>query len=193
MAKNNYRMNVNQYANQEDNIRKAKGNPNKNIHHKKKNSNYGGYTAGSYMAQRIMDKANQQERVKLPTWLKVWLGVLFAAVIVVLILRLTVYKDSILLNSLSSLLLGITCLSLFYIRRFKHTKKDSGLYKAVTVILTLCGVIYTFMGVVGLSSPAPTCLCPSRDWPAPAAMTGAPPWEPCSRRCPRRRASLSAA
>lgn len=43
------------------------------------------------------------------------------------------------------------------------------------------------------SSPAPTCLCPSRDWPAPAAMTGAPPWEPCSRRCPRRRASLSAA
>ena len=47
MAKNNYRMNVNQYANQEDNIRKAKGNPNKNIHHKKKNSNYGGYTAGS--------------------------------------------------------------------------------------------------------------------------------------------------
>ena len=128
MAKNNYRMNVNQYANQEDNIRKAKGNPNKNI----------------------MDKANQQERVKLPTWLKVWLGVLFAAVIVVLILRLTVYKDSILLNSLSSLLLGITCLSLFYIRRFKHTKKDSGLYKAVTVILTLCGVIYTFMGVVGL-------------------------------------------
>lgn len=150
MAKNNYRMNVNQYANQEDNIRKAKGNPNKNIHHKKKNSNYGGYTAGSYMAQRIMDKANQQERVKLPTWLKVWLGVLFAAVIVVLILRLTVYKDSILLNSLSSLLLGITCLSLFYIRRFKHAKKDSGLYKAVTVILTLCGVIYTFMGVVGL-------------------------------------------
>ena len=140
MAKNNYRMNVNQYANQEDNIRKAKGNPNKNIHHKKKNSNYGGYTAGSYMAQKIMDKANQQERVKLPTWLKVWLGVLFAAVIVVLILRLTVYKDSILLNSLSSLLLGITCLSLFYIRRFKHTKKESPVYKIIT----------TFMGVVGL-------------------------------------------
>lgn len=150
MAKNNYRMNVNQYANQEENIRKAKGNPNKNVHHKKKNSNYGGYTAGNYMAQKIMDKASQQERVKLPTWLKVWLGVLFAGIIVVLLLRLTVYKDSILLNSLSSLLLGIACLSLFYIRHFKHTKKDSGLYKAVTVILTLCGVVYTFMGAVGL-------------------------------------------
>lgn len=150
MAKNNYRMNVNQYANQEENIRKAKGNPNKNVHHKKKNSNYGGYTTGSYMAQKIMDKANQQERVKLPTWLKVWLGVLFAGIIVVLVLRLTVYQDSILLNSLSSLLLGIACLSLFYIRRFKHTKKDSGLYKAITVILTICGIVYTFMGAVGL-------------------------------------------
>ena len=150
MAKNNYRMNVNQYANQEEAIRKAKGNPNKNVHHKKKNSNYGGSATGAYMAQKVAEKVNKQERVKLPIWLKVWLGVLFAAVIVVLILRLTVYKDSILLNSLSSLLLGIACLSLFYIRRFKHTKKDSGLYKAVTVILTLCGVVYTFMGAVGL-------------------------------------------
>ena len=150
MAKNNYRMNVNQYANQEDNIRKAKGNPNKNIHHKKKNSNYGGYTAGSYMAQKIMDKAGQQERVQLPTWLKVWLGVVFGALLVVLVLRLAVYKDSVLLNSLSSLLLGVACLSLFYIRRFKHTKKDSTLYKAITVLLTVCGVLYTVMGAVGL-------------------------------------------
>ena len=154
MAKNNYRMNVNQYANQEENIRKAKGNPNKNVHHKKKNSNYGGYTAGNYMAQKIMDKASQQARVKLPTWLKVWLGVLFAGIIVVLLLRLTVYKDSILLNSLSSLLLGIACLSLFYIRRFKHTKKESPVYKIITVVLTVCGVIYTFMGAVGLLSLA---------------------------------------
>mgnify|MGYP003183648589 CR=1 FL=1 len=44
MAKNSYKANVNQYANQEEAIRKAKGNPNKNIHSKKKNSNYGGYT-----------------------------------------------------------------------------------------------------------------------------------------------------
>ena len=42
MAKNNYKMNVNQYSNQAEQIRKAKGNPNKNIHAKKKTSNYGG-------------------------------------------------------------------------------------------------------------------------------------------------------
>ena len=150
MAKNKDYSQINQYANQEEAIRKAKGNPNKNIHSKKKNSNYGGYTAGNYMAQKIMDKAAQQERVQLPTWLKIWLGVVFGALLVVLVLRLAVYKDSVLLNSLSALLLGVACLSLFYIRRFKHTKKDSGLYKAVTVILTLCGVVYTFMGAVGL-------------------------------------------
>ena len=150
MAKNKAQVNVNHYANQEEAIRKAKGNPNKNVHHKKKNSNYGGYTTGSYMAQKIMDKAAQQERVQLPTWLKIWLGVVFGALLVVLVLRLAVYKDSVLLNSLSSLLLGLACLSLFYIRRFKHTKKDSTLYKAITVLLTVCGVLYTVMGAVGL-------------------------------------------
>ena len=103
MSKNSYRPGVNQYANQEEARRKARGNPNK---------------------------------------------------IVVLILRLAVYKDSILLSSLSSLLLGIACLSLFYIRRFKHTKKESPVYKIITVVLTVCGVIYTFMGAVGLLSLA---------------------------------------
>ena len=150
MAKNKAQVNVNHYANQEDAIRKAKGNPNKNVHHKKKNSNYGGYTAGNYMAQKIMDKAAQQERVQLPTWLKVWLGVVFGALLVVLVLRLAVYKYSVILNSLSSLLLGVACLFLFYIRRFKHTQKNSTFYKVITVLLTICGVIYTVMGAVGL-------------------------------------------
>ena len=89
MAKNKAQVNVNHYANQEEAIRKAKGNPNKNVHHKKKNSNYGGYTAGNYMAQKIMDKAAQQERVQLPTWLKVWLGVVFGALLVVGFMTLT--------------------------------------------------------------------------------------------------------
>ena len=87
MSKNSYRPGVNQYANQEEARRKARGNPNKNVHQKKKNSNYAGY-AGNPVTQKIIEKANQQERVKLPTWLNIWLAVLFAAIIVVLILRL---------------------------------------------------------------------------------------------------------
>ena len=150
MAKNNYRSNVNQYANQEEAIRKAKGNPNKNIHAKKKNSNYGGYTTGAYMAQKIVDKANQQERVKLPTWLNVTLGVEFGAVLLVLILRLTAFTDSSVMTHLSSLLLGVTCGTLFYIRKYKHTKKNSGLYTVITIVLVVMCLLYTTFGILGL-------------------------------------------
>ena len=152
MAKNKVYSQINQYANREEEIRKAKGNPNKNNHAKKKNSNYGGYStsAGSYMAQKLAERGKQQERVKLPMWLNITLIVLFAAIAVTLILRFTVYKENQLMNYISSLLLGVTCLVLFYTRRFKHTKKDSTLYKAITVLLTVCGVLYTVMGAVGL-------------------------------------------
>ncbi len=150
MAKNKVYSQINQYANREEEIRKAKGNPNKNNHSKKKNSNYGGYTAGSYMAGKLAEKVNKQERVKLPLWLNIVLIALFAAVGVTLVLRFTVYKDSLVMNYISSLLLGITCLVLFYTRRFKHTQKKSGLYAVVTILLTVMGVVYTGMGVLGL-------------------------------------------
>ena len=52
MSKNSYRPGVNQYANQEEARRKARGNPNKNVHQKKKNSNYAGY-AGNPVTQKI--------------------------------------------------------------------------------------------------------------------------------------------
>ena len=150
MAKNKVYSQVNQYANREDEIRKAKGNPNKNNHSKKKNSNYGGYTAGSYMTQKLAEKAKQQERVKLPMWLNITLIALFAAVGATLILRMTVLKNNLWLDNISALLLGVTCLVLFYTRRFKHTKKNSAFYSIVTVLLTVMGVIYTGMGIIGL-------------------------------------------
>ena len=153
MAKNKAYSQINQYANREEEIRKAKGNPNKNNHAKKKNSNYGGYNstgAGAYMAQKLAEKGRQQERVKLPMWLNITLIALFAAIAVTLILRFTVYKDNMVLNYISSLLLGVTCLVLFYTRRFKHTKKDSTFYTLVTVLLTVMGIVYTGMGLIGL-------------------------------------------
>ena len=132
MAKNKVYSQINQYANREEEIRKAKGNPNKNIHAKK------------------AERGKQQERVKLPMWLNITLIVLFAAIAVTLILRFTVYKENQLMNYISSLLLGITCLVLFYTRRFKHTKKDSTFYTLVTVLLTVMGIAYTAMGLIGI-------------------------------------------
>ena len=150
MAKNKIYSNINPYPNREEEIRKAKGNPNKNNHSKKKNGNYGGYTAGTYMAGKLAEKAKQQERVKLPMWLNITLIALFAAIAVTLILRFTVYKDNLLVNYISSLLLGVTCLVLFYTRRFKHTKKNGTMYTVVTVLLTVMGVVYTGMGLIGI-------------------------------------------
>lgn len=150
MAKNKIYSNINPYPNREEEIRKAKGNPNKNNHSKKKNGNYGGYTAGTYMAGKLAEKAKQQERVKLPMWLNITLIALFAAIAVTLILRFTVYKDNLLVNYISSLLLGVTCLVLFYTRRFKHTKKNGTMYTVVTVLLTVMGVVYTGMGLLGI-------------------------------------------
>lgn len=153
MAKNKIYSQVNQYANREEEIRKAKGNPNKNNHAKKKNSNYGGYSssgAGAYMANKLAEKAGKQERVKLPKWLNATLIALFAAVGITLILRLAVFKDSLMLSYLSSLLLGITCLVLFYTRRFKHKKKTGMGYTIITVLLTVLGVVYTGIGAMGL-------------------------------------------
>ena len=150
MAKNKIYSNINPYPDREEEIRKAKGNPNKNNHSKKKNSNYGGYTAGTYMAGKLAEKAKQQERVKLPMWLNITLIALFAAIAVTLILRFTVYKDNLLVNYISSLLLGVTCLVLFYTRRFKHTKKTGAMYSIVTVLLTVMGVVYTSMGLLGI-------------------------------------------
>ena len=137
MAKKN---NYDPYRSQQEAIRKAKGNPNKNQHHKKNNSNYGGR---DYLKEKADIKASQKERerVKLPLWL-----------LTSLILRLTVYKEtpSPLLDSVSSLLLGLTCGALFYIRQFLHKKKEGKIYGLITIALAVFCVIYGGMGLIGL-------------------------------------------
>ena len=148
MAKKN---NYDPYRSQQEAIRKAKGNPNKNQHHKKNNSNYGGR---DYLKEKADIKASQKERerVKLPLWLKICLGLLFALLLTSLILRLTVYKEtpSPLLDSVSSLLLALTCGALFYIRKYKHTQKTSALYSIITIVLVVMCVLYVTFGTLGL-------------------------------------------
>ena len=147
MAKNNKPYDP--YRSQQEAIRKAKGNPNKNIHHKKNNSNYGG---GDYQKEKAAMKAAKPEKAKLPKWLKILLGVLFAALAASLVLRLTVYKDSLLMNYITSLLLGLTCAALFYTRQFGAAKKDSKLYGVVCFLLAIMAIIYGGMGLLGLLS-----------------------------------------
>ena len=67
-----------------------------------------------------------------------------------LILRMTAFKDSAMMGHLSSVLLGVTCGTLFYIRKYKHTKKNSGLYTVITLVLVIMCLLYTTFGVLGL-------------------------------------------
>ena len=147
---NHYKNNEDPYAKQERAKQKAKGNPNKNVHKKKNNSNY----QGAVMAKMIADKAAKQERVKLPKWLNIVIVSLIVAVLVVLILRLAVFKESIALTSLSSLLLGIICAVLFYTRKYFHKKKNDRMYSIITVVLAILAVVYIFSGAMGLLSQA---------------------------------------
>ena len=87
MAKNNTPQDP--YVRQQAAIRKAKGNPNKNVHHKKNNSNYGG---GDYQKAKAAQAAKKPERIKMPLWLKIFLGVLFAMLATALVLRMTEMK-----------------------------------------------------------------------------------------------------
>ena len=149
MAKKNVQSTLNAYADKQEEIRKAKGNPNKNIHAKKKNSNYGGtYTAGHYMADKLTQKVAARERVVLPKGLKLAIAVDIVVLLVVLILRMTVLKDNLAASYGTSLLLGLTCAGLFYIRKSYH-KDKSGLYKGLQIILCVFGILYSVMGVMG--------------------------------------------
>lgn len=149
MAKKSVQATVNQYANKQEEIRKAKGNPNKNVHAKKNGSNYGGtYSPGHYMADKISQKVAKQERVALPKELKTVMTIVVLVLVLLLILRMTVFKDNMAVTYATTLLLGLTCGGLYYIRKHYH-KDKSGLYNILQIILLVFGVLYTVMGVVG--------------------------------------------
>ena len=149
MAKKSLKTTLNAYADRQDEIRKAKGNPNKNVHAKKKNSNYSGtYSPGHYMADKISQKVAKQERVALPKGLKTAMTIVVLVLVVLLILRMTVFKDNMAVTYATTLLLGLTCGGLYYIRKHFH-KDKSGMYNILQIILLVFGVLYTVMGVVG--------------------------------------------
>ncbi|MBQ0037334.1 MAG: hypothetical protein KBS74_01540 [Clostridiales bacterium] len=144
---NHYTDLTNEYTKRERDIKKAKGNPNKNKHQKKNGSNY----QGAMMAKAIADKAAKQEHVKLPKWLYIVLGILFAGILVTLILRMTLFKTSLTLVYLSSLFLGVTCGVLFYTRRFFRKQKKGTLYSVISILLMIACLYYTTASIVGLT------------------------------------------
>ena len=148
MAKNSQIYSANNpYGNRDEEIRKAKGNPNKNIHAKKKNSNYGGYNGAAEKAHKAAEEKSTLN--KLPTWLKVTLIVDIVVIVVLLILRLGVLKNNAPLSYITTLFLGLTCAFLAYMRNYQYKKKSTG-YKILQVILMLMAILYIYMGAMGI-------------------------------------------
>lgn len=146
MAKNN--MGPNNLDQQQTAIRKAKGNPNKNVHQKKNGSNYKGYSAAQKEAEAT--KASRKPaKNPLPVWVIITMAVIFVVLIAVLVLMNTTMKDNLLFSQIASMIIGISCGALFYMRRFTKNP-DSKFQDILYVILAVMAVVMTFMGAYGL-------------------------------------------
>ena len=147
MAKKNYLSTDPQEAR-----RKGRGNPNRNIHAKKKNSNYGGTAAAGGAAEKIVRKAEPTRRAPLPRKWKIALIVDLIAIMVVVILRMTPLKENLILGYGMTLLLGVSCGGFFYYRKvYTPAEKRDTFFNVLQVILFVVAVFYSFMGVMGFA------------------------------------------
>lgn len=151
MAKNKYKgYNPADFTQQQENIRKAKGNPNKNIHHKKNGSNYGGYAAVKKEAERKAQPEKKRESIfdmNRTQW--IIFAVLLAVAVAGVILSNTVFKGTDTARYLPSAVMGIPCLFLAYVGFTNRDKKRTTFQTILLVVLALCG-LYAVFGLLGL-------------------------------------------
>ena len=153
MAKNSSGTNRNislggDYEQMQANIRKAKGNPNKNVHQKKNGSNYKGYAAAQREAQAAK-ASDRHERNKLPLWVTLTMVVIFVLLIVILVLMNTAWKDNLLFGQIATIIIGACCGVLFSMRRYTKTS-DSKFQDILYIVLAVMAVVMMAMGGYGL-------------------------------------------
>ena len=127
--------------------RKAIGNPNKNIHHKKNGSNYQKDTGSM-----VRSTSARQEPEKMSTTMKVLIGVVFVALVAALVLRSTVWKDNVVAGAWMMVLVGAVCGLMYYVRkRYPGKRKVGGTMDTViSALLILFCVVYVGMGAMAL-------------------------------------------
>ena len=82
-------------------------------------------------------------------WVTITMAVIFVVLIAVLVLMNTVMKDNLIFSQVSSMIIGLSCGALFYMRRFTKSP-DSKFQDILYVILAVMAVVMTFMGAYGL-------------------------------------------
>ena len=137
------------YVNAREQIRKAKGNPNKNVHAKKNGSNYGGYTENT-APKKVADTSRSSRRVKMPKNWRIALIVSLVAMMVLIILRMTPLKENLILGYSTTLMLGLFCGGLFCYRKIYRKAEDRDTaFNIIQVILFLVAAFYILMSVMG--------------------------------------------
>ena len=127
--------------------RKAIGNPNKNVHHKKNGSNYQKDTGSM-----VRSTSARQEPEKMSTTVKVLIGVVFVVLVAALVLRSTVWKDNVVAGAWMMVLVGAVCGLMYYVRkRYPGKRKVGGTMDTViSALLILFCVVYVGMGAMAL-------------------------------------------
>ena len=126
--------------------RKPSNKSNRNRHPKKNGSNY---HPDRPAAPQPAQNTRQQSWTKLPLPGKVLFFVILALLVAVLILRVAIFPDSLVMANIASLILGLACIGLFFMRRLTSTTEGSGA-TVLNLVLIALGVLYLFLGVTGL-------------------------------------------
>ena len=152
MAKTKYKgYNPGDFSQQQENIRKAKGNPNKNIHHKKNGSNYGG---GDYVAKKQAERKEHFERKResifdMNKTQRIVFIVLLVLAVAGVILSNNVFKGTDTAKYLPSVSMGLPCCFLAYVGFSNRFKSRTPFQTVLLVILAFCG-LYALVGLLGL-------------------------------------------
>ena len=111
----------------------------------RKNSDY--QTAATAARQ-----AQAQSQAARPTKVKVTLGIMFGVLVACLVVRLAVpsLQENQILNSATTLLLGLSCGALYLIRKDYPAPKPSKLDGVVNAVLIVFALVYGLLGVWGV-------------------------------------------
>ena len=108
----------------------------------------------AYQQALVQAQAQSQaaQKAPWPTKVKVTLGIMFGVLVACLVVRLAVpsLQENQILNSATTLLLGLSCGALYLIRKDYPAPKPSKLDGVVNAVLIVFALVYGLLGVWGL-------------------------------------------
>ena len=115
----------------------------------RKNSDY--QTAAT-AARQAQAQSQAARKAPWPTKVKVTLGIMFGVLVACLVVRLAVpsLQENQILNSATTLLLGLSCGALYLIRKDYPAPQPSKLDGVVNAVLIVFALVYGLLGVWGL-------------------------------------------